>query len=296
MSEFRIGFGFNNPDLTSNHYAPGWGLLVTPDELRYISCFGTKLVSSDASQTYTNETLQYYIDNAIGLLEADLAMDIFPRIVRYRDSVDSLSGDIIPRTDIPINESNLIREPGYPYRKTNAQHYLFIRLRRHPLQKILSAKLVDPFQKTVIDVFPWRHERPGLTSSVQFFPTTGSSWSIPFFNQQNGYINYPYNNFPEAFFIDYITGWVSVKDVPRDICEVVRKLASIAFLADFGDGRSAAVASQNASLNSVSESFSTTMSATNAMYGARILQWQKEIKLWYKNNRSNYMRSSIGIL
>ena len=30
-----VGFAFNNPDLTNNYHAPKWGLLVSPDDLRY---------------------------------------------------------------------------------------------------------------------------------------------------------------------------------------------------------------------------------------------------------------------
>jgi len=64
----------------------------------------------------------------------------------------------------------------------------------------------------------------------------------------------------------------------------------------YGDGRSAAIASRSVSLNNVSESISTTMSATNAMFGARIIQYQKEIKEWFALNRSKYSRTFIGVL
>ena len=96
--EYRVGFAFNNPDLTSSHHADNWGLLLTPDEMRYIVMFGTKLTSPDANQTYDDNMLQYYIDNAIYMLERDLGISLFPKIVRYRDPINVITGEVEPRT------------------------------------------------------------------------------------------------------------------------------------------------------------------------------------------------------
>ncbi len=69
MAEIRSGFSFGLPDLESNDFAPDWGMIVTPDELRYVVMFGQKLVSSQESMTITNETLLMYIKHAIGIVE-----------------------------------------------------------------------------------------------------------------------------------------------------------------------------------------------------------------------------------
>lgn len=301
MPENRIGFSFNNPDLTSDHYAPEWGLIVTPDELRYVILFGTRLTSSDQSQTYTDDMLQYYIDNAIGLIEADLQIDIYPRIVRHEDMIDKDTGNRIPRSDIPEDEIN-VREPGYPYRSRLAKQYLYTALRRRPLQEVMTAKLYDPVMNQIIDMYKWRRERPGLQSVVQFIPNSiGAMAGSAAFPMMAGGINgfmvkYPFDNYPNAIMIDYKTGWPNVKDVPKDLVEIIRMIAGIMLLNDFGDGRSAAIGSQSTSLNSISESFSTTMSATNAMYGARIIQFQKQIKDWWNRNSSRYRWTDFGVL
>jgi hypothetical protein len=297
MAEMRIGFGFNNPDLTSDHYAPGWGKLVTPDELRYIVMFGVKLVASDAAQTYTDDNLQYYIDHAVGIVEADLQIDLYPRIVRHNDPIDTTTGARIPRTDIDPGERNQVREPGYPYKTTLANYYMFTKLRRRPLQEVLLAKLVDPVQSKLIDIYPWRREMAGLEARVQFFPQIGTTMiGLPFISQSLQKIRYPLENFPEALLLDYRTGWPNASAIPTDVRELTRKLAGIMLMSDYGDGRSAAVASQSASLNSISESFTTTMSATNAMYGARIIEWQKWIKTWWGHNAKRYQRNPFGVL
>ena len=110
-TEYRVGFAFENPDLTSSRYAPNWGLLLTADEQRYINLFGTRLVSPDASQTYDDKMLMYYNDTAIAIVERDLDIDIYPRIVRWDDFIDPTDGHVIKRDDIPADEKN-IRRPA----------------------------------------------------------------------------------------------------------------------------------------------------------------------------------------
>jgi len=297
MAENRIGFAFNNPDLTSDYYYPNWGKIVTPDELRYVVLFGTRLTSSDQSQTYTDDMLQYYIDNAIGIVERDLNIDIYPRTVRYEDPIDQRTGERIPRTDI-AGDANLVREAGYPYRAHLAEHFLLTKLRRRPLQKVLKAILIDPMYYTAIDLYSWRKEITGLESQVQFFPNQMivAMGATPYMFLRNVNVRYPYDHYPNSIMIDYITGWQNAKDVPKDLVEIVRMLAGIALLNDYGDGRTAALASQSTNLNSISESFTTTMSATNAMYGARIIQFRKQIEEWYKRNHRKYKRTVLGAL
>ncbi len=292
----RKGFAFGNPQNESDYYHPGWGLLITPDELRYLVTFGTKLVASDASQTFTDNNLQYYIDHAIGMVEADLHIDIYPRIVRHNAPIDNITGARQRRTDIPEEEPGRVIEPGYPYNKELSYNYLYTKLRRRPLIEVLKAKLVDPIQNTLIDIYTWRHEQIGLEAVVQFFPNTATALTgLPFISSGHARIRYPFENYPEAILIDYKTGWSHSKEVPLDLREAIRKIAGIMLLADFGDGRSAAIGSQSASLNSISESFNTTMSATSAMYGARIQQWQKDLKTWYHNNAKRYQRAVFGV-
>jgi len=77
---------------------------------------------------------------------------------------------------------------------------------------------------------------------------------------------------------------------------VIRKLAAVTLMNIYGDGKFAAIASRSVNLNSVSESISTTMSATSAAFGARIIQYQKEIKEWFALNSTRYSRTMIGVL
>lgn len=324
--EFRVGFAFNNPDLTSTHHTTlydnasqsikGWGLLVAPDELRYIEGFGTKLVSPDASQTFDDNMLMYYIDNAIAMLERDLNIDILPRVIRHNDPIDinnslvsgtsleattgpiRTQGETVSRQDLPseANEPNRVRESGYPYRLNNAQNYLYIKLKRRPLIDCLKAVMVDPVQNTIIDIYSWRREFKGFDSRLQFFPNLTAVGNYPAIANHLSQVRYPFNNFPEAIYVDYRTGYLNCADVPKEFRSVVLWTAAIPFLLDLGRGRSPGLASASVNLNSISETFGTTQSATSTLYGADIISLQNLLKDWWTRNSQKYRRDLIGIL
>lgn len=84
---------------------------------------------------------------------------------------------------------------------------------------------------------------------------------------------------PDYWRIQYITGW-DIDQMPIDLINVVGMVASFGPLGIAGDLilGSAGIASQSLSIDGLSQSISTTASATNAGYGARIIQYEKQIK------------------
>jgi hypothetical protein len=86
-----------------------------------------------------------------------------------------------------------------------------------------------------------------------------------------------WNTIPNYWTVEYCTGF-SV--IPEDLMDVVGKLAAIGPFNIAGDialGQ-AALANYSLSLDGLSQSVGTTNSATNAAFGARIIQYNKEIK------------------
>lgn len=76
----------------------------------------------------------------------------------------------------------------------------------------------------------------------------------------------------------YITGF-ELDELPYDILEVIGKTASLNVLNQIGDTiLGAGIASQSISIDALSQSVSSTASATSAGYGARIINYNKEIK------------------
>lgn len=84
---------------------------------------------------------------------------------------------------------------------------------------------------------------------------------------------------PDYWRVQYITGW-DIDQMPMDLLNLVGITASFGPLGIAGDMilGSAGIAGQSLSIDGLSQSISTTASATSAGYGARILQYTKQIE------------------
>lgn len=287
LKDFKFplkGFAFNNPDYVANN---GWGNIITPDELRYVYAFGNELQAPNV-QTITDETLQWYIDNAVSNTEKDFKISILKRLIKYRPQRNEI------RTFSGLTEEiDYFWEDPYDFDAKMVQEYIYIKLRKRPVLSIQQVLWRDVAGGEIINLTEWM--RPNYEKgSIQFFPVTGSLTSLPlalgisptFFSVMNarGY-------YPDSFFIDYTVGFNSVREYRKkwnELTNVIGMLAAVALLNDYGDGRSPGLASSSVSLSGISESFATTQSATNALYGARILQFEKQLREFYKRNKERY--------
>ena len=304
----RVGFAFNNPDTTSSYHAPRFGLIVSYDELRYDELFGNQLIAEADSQSITNDQLLDYVRMAIRYMEVELNIDILPRKIRYENLIDE-NGNEIVRTDFDDSsflsgmdrkqQSELyIREIGYPYRTIAARKECRIKLRRRPVRNILTANFVDPYYgNTIVDLMPYRIIKKGFTGVCYFRPRQIMGNALTYMHLWNTYLSLPYfRNLQNIFLIDYETGYENCMDVPDEFRNIIKKISAVTLMNIYGDGKLAAIASRSVSLAGVSESINTTLSATSATFGARIIQYQKEIKAWFAQNRGKYSRTMIGSL
>lgn len=276
LQDVRVGYAFNNPDTSSNHYAEGWGKILTPDELRYVLCFGAPLVATNGD-TLTDDTLQWYIDNAIGELERYLDCHIIKKQYRYRPSVNPQTGEKEERTDFDTSEKFEWIDP-YDYNKQmrEFEKYMYVKIRHRPIIDIQNCTLKDLFGNELIDLTKWMRINHKV-GSVQFYPYQNAVFAIPTTNypMAGGFFPFYNVNYPHAIFMDYTVGYENVEDVPLDLRNILYKIAGTMLLSDFGDGRSSALASGSVSLAGISESYATTMSATS-------LDYDEVIKIVYK--------------
>ena len=287
----RVGAMFGNPDYTSNYHTKGWGKLVTNSEIRYGLFFGNEMAAQNGDW-YTSSMIDWYIDNAFTLIEEELNICIIPKQIRHRP-MPNINDEGIEnvREDFDAAKEDFVYEDPYDYQSVQFEKYIYIKLRRQPILEINKAELVDPLGIKVIDLLPWA--RPNYEGgSLQFYPNTAILGTLPLISLGGtGTLSiYPNSvtSFPDSFVIDYKAGYKNAKDVPNDIRQAVFNLAAWNLLNDVGDGRSAALASSSISLAGVSESFSTTQSATSALYGARLESIQKWMKKFYDRNRNRY--------
>jgi len=263
--------------------------LPTPDEIREEWCFGLPLNDSYGS-TLTDSTIQKFIDGARRLVERHLGIFLKPTLV----AVNPEERGLVVNTDYEV------AEPAYDYDAKAYYSMGFVQLRQRPVQRITTLKLVLPNGQIIVDFLThpeW----------VKLYPQEGQFKIVPYAGDPTiynllggsqmgfGFITGQLNrSVPQMWYIDYTAGYKQNR-IPEDIRNIVAKIASIDVLGIAGDAVLAGVASLSTSIDGLSESFSTTASATNATYGAHILQYQKEIDSFFDEKVGGVRSSERGL-
>lgn len=128
--------------------------------------------------------------------------------------------------------------------------------------------------------------------SISIVPSSNNVGALIWFNNAGAYpmLHSGVNIVPNFWHITYKTGF---KIVPYDLLQAVCKMASIQILAVLGDILlGAGIASESLSFDGLSQSISTTQSAENSAYSARIKQYANELKDDLRR-LSNYYRGVI---
>jgi hypothetical protein len=96
--------------------------------------------------------------------------------------------------------------------------------------------------------------------------------------------------------IDYDAGYESSDDIPDDLREAIAKKAAVSLLNAIGDGLMAGFSSSSVSLDGMSESFSSTQSATSAYFGARIKEYKDDLDKYIEEVRRKFGFIQIGVI
>lgn len=226
--------------------------IITVDQLKTNYLFGLDL-TNDTGTEYPDSLYEYFIKSAVSWIEHKL--------------------------DIPLCPKAIVDERQDFY-KEDYDNFIFIELDQYPVISVQQVQLVLPANQ-VVQTYDanWIHvdKKSGQVHIVPGGESVGTTllgahgaW-LPFLYGRNRYI-------PEAFRINYTAGFESGK-VPATLIDVVGKTASFGPLNIAGDLLGGAgIASQSIGIDSLSQSFNTTSSSTSAGYGARLLQYQKELK------------------
>jgi len=226
--------------------------IISVDELKTNYLFGLDL-TDDSGTEYPDSLYEFFIKSAVSWLEH--------------------------RLDIPI-AARTIEEEKHDYFAEDYRQYIWMKLKEAPVISVSEVRMVLPGEQ-VVQTFEssWIHVQKE-SGQLQLLPGTGSAGSI-LLGAGGAYISMIYRNnrfIPDAFRVDYTAGFAP-GEVPPLITDVVGKKASFGPLNIAGDLLGGAgIASQSISVDALSQSFNTTSSATNAGYGARLLQYTKEIK------------------
>lgn len=285
----RIGWTFGN-------YTPPpgtWGKLYTADDMRYTMMFGVDSVGSDIAQSeFSDEQFDQLVNEAVGEFEAYLTMDI-----RRKKYVTNPSDTLVQSRYWRDGVDYTDEDDPYDFDPNEWNRYGFVQLRHYPVIKVTRAKWYSPVKGEIMDMIDngWLRVDKKL-GQLRMFPSEGFNYG-PYAGAYGPLWAYAAGNkYPGAFEIDYETGFKSAEFVPEALRSVIAKYATIKALAVIGDGILAGFSSQSVSLDGLSESFSSTQSATSAYFGARIKQYSDEITEWLKVNRYKFAPIPISFV
>ena len=240
--------------------------VISIQELKDIYLFGVDL-TNDQGVPYSNAMFVWYIKAAVDWIEKRLDLPILPR--QY------------------VEERN-------DYFKYDYDKYIWLKVSHYPVIGVNECKLVLPGEQ-VVKVFEkdWLHIQR-FDGQLQMVPGTGTAGTI-LLGASGAWLPLIYGNnkfIPDAFRVTYEAGFgrprdpnaVSPRDpeldqFPPDIKHIVGMIASMGPFNVAGDMiAGAGIASQSIGIDGLSQAISTTSSATNAGYGARIVQYNKDIR------------------
>jgi len=254
----KIGYTFGN-----YKPAPGeWGHAYTPDDIRYTMMFGIDSVGSDVAQSeFTDEQFKQIVREAVGEFEAFLTMDITRRVYKCFEATPNttLIRARIWREGVDYTDE----DDSYDFDPRYWKEYGFLQLRHWPLISVERAIWYSPVKGEIMNLVEndWIRLQKGF-AQIRFFPKGGFSYG-PYSVYGPLWTGYGAARYPGGFEIDYTTGIESSDFIPEGLRSAIGKYATIKALAVVGDGLLAGFSSQSISLDGLSESFSSTQSATS---------------------------------
>ena len=282
----KCGVGVPVGYMFENYKAPegSWGEILTADDLRYGWCWGTDLRASNG-MSYTDAQIRFHINSSMEEMSRRLNITIKKKRIACQAEKRGL------KEGVDYDEE----EDYYQYRRDRIQRTGWISTRKRPVISV-----------TKLDLLSRNNKMLSLLETCTLDKTKGV---IKFFNRplklsdsaravQQAVYPYGADQFNNQMFysIDYVAGFENSDKIPADLRAAMGKMCAIELLNIIGDGLMSGFSSSSLSMDGVSESFSSTQSATSAYYGARIQQYNKELEAYIKANRLKFGHFQMGAL
>lgn len=239
-------------------YEKNSGDIFSAEEVNALYLYGISIKSTNGTK-FSQEAFTYYIREAQRTVENWFSIKIMRQLITesasyYYDSY-GLQFPIIPTKYLVTKPLALVG-----LLKTVEQV-------RYPVEWLSYAKTNNQIGSRRISIVP---TGVGGTAANQDIILTGIVTQLGIQRFQN---------IPDYWNYQYITGF-DLENLPWDLIGIIGKLATFGPLNIAGDMilGTAGVASQSLSIDGLSQSISTTASATSAGYAARLKQYAEEIK------------------
>lgn len=273
-----IGYTFGNYKTAEGD----WGEVLTPDDIHYTYLWGVGFRASDGTP-FTDEQTKFFINASLKEIGRRLNITIKKTRVACEPQRRQLEKD----KDYDEEES------FYTFNWARVQRQGFIATRKRPVSKVTKLDLISRTEK--------------IRSYLDCYTLDKTKGLIKFFNppyrmnDTGRGIRSAVSPFRDGYFgghlfysIDYIAGYESADDVPDDLREIIAKHCAVALLNIIGDGLISGFSSSSLSMDGLSESFSSTQSATSAYFGARIKVYEDEIEKYVKENKNKFGHLVMG--
>lgn len=238
-------------------YRKNEGMLFSPQEIFSLYLYGIVIQAGDGT-SFSSESMRYYIQAAQQEVESFFNLKLVKQFVEekltYHRS-DYWQNFPILFTNYPVDKPmsltgryNNLEQISYPteWLSTNQNSY---GIHKRRVSIVPTGSAVARANAEII--------LSGITTQV---------------GTQH------FNMIPDYWDLQYITGF-GIDNMPMDLMNLTGKLATFGPLGIAGDLiLGAGISAQSIGVDGLSQSISSTSSATNSGYGSRILQYDREIK------------------
>lgn len=194
-----------------------------------------------------------------------------------------------------VIEPLVIVDEIHDYYANDVNNWTFFQLHKRPIMSVESMTLNYGDQQMFAIPQDWiRH--PDNSGQIQLFPTQGSAGSL-FLTAGANFVPLlqgMYAYAPSMWKISYTAG---LSDVPDDMVEYIMKRASVGILQVWGDLIiGAGIANQTISIDGLSQSIGTTQSPEFSGAGARIKNYQDDMKILEQRLKDTYLGINFGVI
>lgn len=278
-----IGYSFNNYKVPEGE----WGTVLTPDDFRYTYLWGTNFKATNG-QMFTDEQIQFFIDAAVTEMERRLNITIRKRRIKCEDVIEK--NHLKRKVDYDDEETPY----DFSYRKI--QRYGMIQTKQRPLLNVTRCTMLNKGNSDDVDLLPSTilDKKNGVIKFLKR-PWKPSDTVDGINTAISRYGSETWN--PHLFYsVNYDAGYETSDDIPDDLRHNIGLMIAISLLNVIGDGLMAGFSSSSLSMDGVSESFSSTQSATSATFGARIMEYRKELEDYIQANKFKFGFFRVGAL
>lgn len=253
------------PTIPNNAFA------LTVEELKSLYLFGVDLTNDDGDP-YPDEIFNHYIRAAQDWFQTQI-----PGLLLFDTEIKSERHD---------------------YYMNDYVAYNFIKLFWSQVTEVSDVSIQFPLSTQKVTFDPSWYRADSVGAQCQLIPTQGTFSSI-LLSQGGSYLPMFYQgtqNLPYVFEVTYRAGFKK-NMIPPNIKNVIGMVSAIGPLNIAGDLiAGAGIASKSLSLDGLSQSISTTASATNAGYGSRIIQYRKDIEEAMKGLKEFYIGLQMSVI